>query len=247
MDTIAHLTARDCPVFDIFLFFEKIMPMLCDEYHSDLLAGWWFAGLTEGLRQALLGHLRVKRLTQGEHIYEVGGPPNGLHCVLDGEVRLFAYPRSSRPFITRILRQGDWFGSLSTCDMGPQPNDAVAFETVTIASLSVSDIDAIAIDHPAIWRQIALMNGREHRFSAEFVMAMMGQSMSDRLSVLLKLGSIVEDDGVRVIKITQEDLAAVAGFSRQRINALLQKLEKEGRIERGYGSIRILDESLIAP
>lgn len=220
--------------------------MLKDKYQSALLGGWWFGGLDPALREAMQARLRVRNLTHGEHVYAVGDPPNGLHCVLDGEVRLYAYPYSSRPFITRILRTGDWLGSLSTCDMGPQPNDAVAFENAVMASLGMSDIDAIAASYPMVWRQIALLNGREHRFAAEFVMTMLGQSMTDRLSVLLRLGSVVGEDGVRIIKITQDDLAAVAGFSRQRINALLHKLEREGRIERGYGVIRILDESLIA-
>lgn len=221
--------------------------MLEEKHRRALSKSWWFAGLRPALQEAIAHRLRVRTISHGGHVYVLGEPPNGLHCVLDGEVRSYAYPYSSRPFITRILRAGDWCGSLSMCDMGPQPNDAVAFEAATMGSLNLADIDAIAADHPNFWRQIALMNGREHRFCTEFVMSMLGRSMTDRLSVLLRLGSIVGADGVRVIKITQDELAAVAGFSRQQMNTLLRKLEAAGRIECGYGHIKVLDERLVTP
>lgn len=75
-------------------------------------------------------------------------------------------------------------------------------------------------------------------------MSMLGASPLDRLAVLLRLGSAAGDDGARTLKITQEDLAAVAGLSRQRLNSILNQLEAAGRIERGYGVIRVLDETL---
>ena len=215
------------------------------EYQSVMESDRWFGGLPPLLRAAILQRMRVRTLADEEEIYRIGDPSNGLHCVLEGEVRLIAYPDTGRPFITRIFRQGKWFGSMSVCDEGPQQHDAVAFETAVVATLGRSDIASVADEIPAIWRHIAKLNGSEHRFASEFVMAMLGQSPVGRLKVLLRLGSMPGPDGVPAIKITQEELAAVAGLSRQHINSLLHELESNGRIERGYKTIRIINPDLI--
>lgn len=216
------------------------------KYRHILEADAWFGSIEVALRTRILEKIRIRAFGDEGCIYALGEPPDGMYVVLEGEVRLIVYPLSGRPFITRIFRPGDWFGSMAVCDGGPRSNEAVAFERALMGYLSFADIESIAREMP-LWREIARLNGREHRFATDFVMAMLGQSPIARLSVLLRLGSAVGEDGVPSIKITQEDLAAVAGLSRQRLNTILHQLEATGRIERGYGTIRILDRRLIRP
>ena len=44
----------------------------------------------------------------------------------------------------------------------------------------------------------------------------------------------------RSVSITQADLAAMLGLSRQIVSRILKKLQETGLIEVGYGEIRIL-------
>ena len=44
-----------------------------------------------------------------------------------------------------------------------------------------------------------------------------------------------------VLRITQQELAYLAGLSRQRVNEALRRLEAQGLIRVEYGGLRILD------
>jgi DNA-binding GntR family transcriptional regulator len=44
-----------------------------------------------------------------------------------------------------------------------------------------------------------------------------------------------------VLRITQQELAYLAGLSRQRVNRALSVLEQQGLIRIEYGGLRVLD------
>ena len=44
-----------------------------------------------------------------------------------------------------------------------------------------------------------------------------------------------------VLRITQQELAYIAGLSRQRANAALQMLQEQGLVQVEYGGLRVLD------
>jgi CRP/FNR family cyclic AMP-dependent transcriptional regulator len=44
-----------------------------------------------------------------------------------------------------------------------------------------------------------------------------------------------------VLRITQQELAYLAGLSRQRVNEALNALEAQGFIQVEYGGVRVLD------
>jgi DNA-binding GntR family transcriptional regulator len=55
-----------------------------------------------------------------------------------------------------------------------------------------------------------------------------------------------ERDGRRVVRLTQEDLAGLAGTSRATVNAALRDLEREGAIALARGRVEVLDLELLA-
>ena len=55
-----------------------------------------------------------------------------------------------------------------------------------------------------------------------------------------------ERDGRRVVRLTQEDLAALAGTSRATVNRALRELEQAGAIVQGRGRVDVVDLALLA-
>ena len=63
-----------------------------------------------------------------------------------------------------------------------------------------------------------------------------------RLAELLLLQRpLVPQGGPVTLKVSQVDLAAMIGVSRQTLNELLKQLEKRGLIEIAFRSIRVMD------
>ena len=52
---------------------------------------------------------------------------------------------------------------------------------------------------------------------------------------------ILYPDLTRYLEITQEELGAISGISRQNANRSLKTLEKEGLLRLDYGGVTILD------
>jgi DNA-binding GntR family transcriptional regulator len=52
---------------------------------------------------------------------------------------------------------------------------------------------------------------------------------------------ILYPDATRHLDITQEELGAISGISRQNANQCLQTLEKEGLLRLEYGGVTVVD------
>jgi CRP-like cAMP-binding protein len=65
----------------------------------------------------------------------------------------------------------------------------------------------------------------------------------ERVARLLANGAV--DAGTAILRITQWDIAAGGGFSRQTVSRALARLEERGAITRGRGEVRVRDAVLL--
>lgn len=206
----------------------------------------WFGALPPE-RQALLldiGHVRAVR--DRALLYGVGDEPDGLWAVLEGEVRLVSYPAVGMELVGLIVGTGGWFGELSVLDGGPRPHDAICFGPARVVNLPMDEVSRLAAARPEIYRDIALL-GCAHQRGA---LAVVGQSLAQPVRVRLArtLAASVRaaaDASPGVLRIRQEDLAAMVGVSRQTLNKLLKSLERAGIVELSYAQITIRDPAAL--
>lgn len=208
--------------------------------HHGLECDPWFASLEATLRQRILARLRLRTFAADARVYRIGDPPDGLHAVVQGEVRLVAYPMAGRQILNMILRPGNWFGEVSVLDGGPRPHDAVAVRPTLIATLAPHDIEALAAEAPGFYRHVGTLSCRHQRASLRFIGALLTASPAERVLALVQAAASPDETGTPVLRMTQEDIAGLVGLSRQHLNTLLGAMEREGRIERRYGAICLL-------
>lgn len=206
---------------------------------SDILAtDSWFGALPAEQRRRLLERAQSLNLRGGVHIYRIGDPPNGLHVVVSGQVRLVSYPAAGQELVNMIVRPGRWFGELSVIDGRERPHDAITAGTVRLLTVPMAAIADLTAAMPDLWRALALLNCMHHRLGMREAARVRTLPALARLALFL---AGTRDSAGGRIDTTQDELARIIGVSRQHINTLLQQLAKRGLIVPVYGGITIVD------
>ena len=205
-----------------------------------LVADSWFDALPEAQRAGLLTRAQARTLDDGGHVYRIGDPPNGLHAVVAGRVRLVSYPAAGQELVNMIVRPGRWFGELSVIDGRERPHDAVAAGPARLLTVPMAAIASLTAAIPDLWRGLALLNCMHHRLGMREAERVRTLPALARLALFLA-GGRGHVDGR--FDTTQDELARIVGVSRQHMNGLLRQLAGEGLIASAYGGVTIRDRS----
>lgn len=215
------------------------------QHHLEALeSDSWFGSLLPSRRALLLGEATMLRLRDGRRLYGCGDPPNGLWCVLEGQVRLFAYPAFGEEMLFRNLGPGNWCGELSTMDGGPRPQDAVALGATVVLHIPHSAIIRLAERDATVWLDVARLGCQHQREQVAFICQRAAQPVPVRLAKALM--SAANDTGSDSPVIRQAELASFVGVSRQTLNRHLKRLEDSGIVKTAYGRVRIVDREQLA-
>lgn len=204
-----------------------------------LAADEWFGALPLSRQEALLALATVRTLPPGGRVYAVGDEPNGLWAVLEGQVRLVGYPVAGSELLTLLLTSGTWFGELSTLDGGRRPHDAIAFGRTRVLNVSRSRFERLAADDPALYRDVGLLVCAHQRLALDFISEALSLSIPQRVARTLLTQR--RANGGPILRVRQDELAAITGIARQTLNRTLAKLAREGAIRLGYARIEVLD------
>ena len=128
----------------------------------------------------------------------------------------------------------------------PLPYDYHAHEDSLIVHLPSDAVIALLDAEPVLWRDVAKLALQRQRLS---VMLLQGQMLNSvRARVAATLTSVIRFYGMQVkaaaslpVRLSQNDLAAMLGLSRQTINKELGRLVAEGVIDMSYKRIGIVD------
>ena len=199
----------------------------------------WFGSLPP-VRRQLLCSLAQSRSVQSHHcLYAQGDDPDGLWAVLDGQVRLIAYPSPGLELLALLIGPGNWFGELSTIDGGPRPHDAIAFGPTRVLHIRMAQFVRAAADEPRLYHDLALLSCSHQRASLAFIAEAVSQPLRVRLARLLL--QTFRNTGSLSLEIRQAEIANVLGVSRQTLNKTLRHLANDRVIVSSYAKIIIYD------
>jgi CRP-like cAMP-binding protein len=208
-----------------------------------LLTDPWFGDLPTERRALLLDHAQIRLMSDGGRIYGFGDAPNGLWAVLEGQVRLKAYPAPGVEFVALVLRSGAWFGEVSTLDGASRPHDATASGTARVLHLPMSTFHRLAETTPALYLDLGRLVCRHQRVALDFIAQTVALPFRVRLARLLE-GRTRDAGGV--LSLRQEDLAVMLSVSRQTLNGGLRAMARAGLIRQAYGRVEIIDRARLA-
>lgn len=212
--------------------------------HARLLQGHWYRSLPAPLQAALLAAAQTRRLDAGQRLFRRGDPPCGLYAVLDGAMRIGGVDAAGKEALLALVEAPHWFGEIALFDGQPRTHDAFAETPTRLLQVPQTALLALLERQPAHWREFALLMSQKLRLAFVALEEMSLLPAPPRLARrLLLLAERYGEPGDprRAIPLAQEQLARMAGLSRQTTNRILRDLQAGGVLALAYGEIRILD------
>ena len=174
---------------------------------------------------------------------EVG---SALFVIITGKVKVSRTSNDGREVILTILSDSDFFGEMAILDGQTRSATVIAIEETELFLIQRNDFLTLLKEYPEV--SIALLQELTKRLRATDV-KIKALSLKDAegkvATVLLQLADDlgkIKQGKVEIEKLPlQQDLANMAGTSRETISRTLHSFAKKGLIELDSNKLRILD------
>jgi CRP-like cAMP-binding protein len=207
-----------------------------------------FGGLdAEGLTNLVRG-MRVRRFRRGETVFHVGDPGDALFIVMTGAIKITLPADSGDEAILATLRPGDFFGELALLDGAPRSATAIAIDATETYILPRDRFRELIASEPVMRDTVLATMAAEVRRLTHHVEELHFLDITGRLASRLARmtnetgASHLPDGTVRLPgPLTQGDLAAMIGCTRQSVNKLLGMFTDDGLLRLERDRIVVLD------
>jgi CRP-like cAMP-binding protein len=213
---------------------------------DDPLAGATILGvLEESERNYLASRGRQRRLAKGEILFTEGEQSNSVLVLLSGHMKVLRYSRDGDPFIVNTVLPGDSIGEVGVFSKGPRSATVQAGEESVVLELPASMILDLISRRPAacivLLECVSGMVRRMTGVAADLVFLDLRQRVAKYL-----LEDPLADSRSTTNRLTQSEVAASIGASRQRVNACLRDFERQGWISMESRRLRVIDRERLA-
>lgn len=200
----------------------------------------FFAGLDATALERVAAGMRARRFRRGEVIFHVGDPGDALFVIVTGEVKISLPSETGDEAILATLRDGAVFGELALLDGAPRSASATALNATEIVVLPRDRFRDLIANEAGVRDALLASIAAELRRLTTHVEELHFLDTTGRLAArLVRLardgGTALPDGGIQLrTNLTQGDLAAMVGCTRQSVNKLLGQFTDDGliRLER---------------
>src|SRR5690554_1461448 len=201
----------------------------------------------EVLLDQLVENARVKSFRKKQLIYQESDQPLYLYYLLSGKVRSFLYYLDGRELSTGIVSEDSFFGYEAFLLQQNYSDNTETLEDVEVAMISKDDFFELLYRQPDIAVQfIKLLSGNVRDKEVQllgFAYDTVRKRVANALiQVAEKHLKGLESDEC-VIRISRDDLAALAGTANETISRMLSDFKDEKLIIKEGNAIRILSIS----
>ncbi len=170
-----------------------------------------------------------RRLPRGAVVFEEDAEPAELFVVISGRVAVASRAADGRESLMALRQAGDVFGELALFDGGRHFGLARAVEPSEVVAIAYAPLRAIYELRPALlWRMVTAL-AKRLRASDEALADSRFLDVTGRTAKrLLEMAGAADEF---VLPVTQSELAAMVGASRERVNKAIANFVRLGWIE----------------
>lgn len=203
-----------------------------------------FDALAEPQRLMLRRLAKLSSTPRHHRIYSVGDTSDRVYFLEAGVVKVTASLPSGAEILLAFLYPGDVFGESALIDDGPRDHRTEAYEDAKVWSVSRSFFLDLLGQSPALGYAVFGLMARGTRRLRTRVEELLQKDAHRRVAqTLLNLAadhSVADADGLLIpLRLTQADLANMAGLARETVNVVLGNLRTRGLVEMTRDNIRL--------
>ncbi|AUG51359.1 Crp/Fnr family transcriptional regulator [Thalassospira marina] len=219
---------------------------------SRILAGsFLFEDLDPALLEQLSESATIKRLADGDLLFEKGDPADGLYAVEAGKIRISSLSGSGKEIVLNVLAPGAVFGEIALLDSEPRTASARAVGPTRLLYISRENFFEIFDRETELRRHITALLCRRLRWVSALLedanFLDLTARLIKRLLWLAERHGGPDPEGIRIaLPLSQQELGYMLGVTREAVNKKLRELEKAGLITRRDGRLVIRDKDGLA-
>jgi CRP/FNR family transcriptional regulator, cyclic AMP receptor protein len=182
---------------------------------------------------------RRRRVPRGATVLQQEDRGTTAFVIIQGGADVLLESEDGRQFIVARLGPGDHFGEMSLLDGEPRSATVVATADTDLLVLTREEFLEELEQHPALMRQMLVTLSRRLRVTDAQVASLAFGDTAARLARLLVQNARREQDTL-VVHAVQEQLAAMAGTTRQTVGRIFGEWRRAGYIRTGRSSTHLL-------
>ena len=181
----------------------------------------------------------IRRLRRKDLLFSEGDKPDELFVVLSGLVAIANTSFDGRESLVALMGPGDLFGELGFLDGFDRSALARTLEPSTLLAVPYAPLRAIYENNPrALWSAVRLLGRRLRSMDQALADAVFLDVMGRTAKRLLEIADGAEEFD---LPVTQLELAAMVGASRERVNKAIATFVKLGWITQHERHYKITD------
>jgi CRP/FNR family transcriptional regulator len=176
-----------------------------------------------------------RRYERGDIILLEGDMGGALHYVQSGLVKVFKTSASGKEQVLRLIAPGYTFNDVPALDGGPNPASAAALEPSIVYVIGRAELRKLIASKPEVAQAVVQSLAQALRHLVMLVEDLSLRHVTARVAKILLDQEIAESEGRLQHRITQQEMAALAGTAREVVGRALKELEIAGAIEMRQG------------
>jgi len=203
----------------------------------------YFAGLSAVELDSIKEHVFERSAENRDMILFEEEPADAMYFVVSGVVKVFKTSSEGKEQILSFVRPGESFNDVPLFDGGPNLGSVQAIGPVTLYGIRRNDLETILNSYPQVTLNVLRVLSQQIRQLVSLVEDLSFRHVMARVAKIL-LENAGDGTGPKP-KMTQQEMAAMAGTAREMIGRSLKSLEDEGAIRLDRHRIVITDKETL--
>lgn len=204
-----------------------------------------FSWLTDAQIKKILPFIQYRSYAPRTFILEAGSEADGLYIILYGNVRLLHLSSAGREFCSAVIGANEFFGELNLFEPGPSP---ASFQTMTDCQVlyipyaaAIECLERNARASMCMLRKIVTRLNQAHHTMTQLALTTVYQRVAR-----LILDHSYEVDGESCASVGSEQMARLAGASREMVTRVIATLIAKNIVRRQKRALIVVDPAALA-
>jgi CRP-like cAMP-binding protein len=183
-----------------------------------------------------------RHYNRGDLILIEGETEGSLYYVCSGLVKVFKASPEGKEQVLRLIAAGSTFNDVPALDGGPNPASVSAVEPAIVYVIRRSGLRKLITTRPEVAEAVVLTLANTLRHLVALVEDLSLRHVTARVAKILLDQELSVRQGQQVHRLTQTEMAALVGSTREVVGRALKALETAGAIEMRHGQAVVLNK-----